>query len=95
MSTLFKPPSVELLYNASCFPFTRLFPHSKVFCICFSFSRTEFGINASNVKYTILEIACNLKIVIFPYITNVSCAKVLPSHKSFCCFEAFDYMKYV
>ena len=57
MSTLFKSPSVKLLHNASCFIFSLLFSHWKVFCICFSSSRTEFGINVSNAKDTILEIA--------------------------------------
>ena len=37
--------------------FARLFPNRKVFCICFSSSRKEFGIDVSNAKYTILEIA--------------------------------------
>ena len=76
MSTLFKLPSVKLLHNVSCLIFARLFPSRKVFCIYFSFSKAKFGINVSNVKNTILEIASDLKVVILP-VTNVSCAKVL------------------
>ena len=66
MSTLFKPPSVKLLHNASCFIVAWLFPYMKVFCVCFSSSKTESGINVSNAKYTILEVASDLKIAIFP-----------------------------
>ena len=77
MSALFKPPSVKLLHNVSCFIFACLFPHRKVFCICFSSSRTEFEINVSDAKYIVLEIASDLKIVIFPSSENC----LMPSTK--------------
>ena len=66
MSTLFKSPSVKFLHNVSCFIFSLLFSHWKVFCICFSSSRTEIGINVSNAKDIILEIA------IAPKLYNIS-----------------------
>ena len=72
ISTLFKPPSVKLLHNKSCFIFAGLFPHRKVFCIFYSSLRTEFGIHVSNAKHTILEIGSDLKIVIFLPVTILS-----------------------
>ena len=100
-STFFNPPSLKLLHNVSCFIFVRIFPHRKVFCICSSSSRKEFGINVSNANYTILEIASDLKIVIFP--SNDKCLMrqsfialeiFLLCHKNFYRLEAFCYMRY-
>ena len=54
----------------------RLFPHRKVFSICFSSSRTEFRINVNNAEYNILEIVSDLKKLSLRPATIVSCAKV-------------------
>ena len=83
MSTLFKPPSVKLLHNVSCFIFAPLFPHRKFVCICFNSSRTEFGIDVSNATYTILKIMNDLKIE-FKH-------KYFGGHKNIYCLEAFYY----
>ena len=72
MSTFFNPPLLKLLHNVSCFIFARLFLHGKIFCIYSSSSRKEFEIIVSNAKYTILEIASDLKIIIFPSSYSVS-----------------------
>ena len=52
------------MYHALLLP--TYFAIGFFFCISFSSSRTEFGINVSNAKYTILEIESDLKSVIFP-----------------------------
>ena len=81
--------------------FARLFPHRKVFCICFSSSRKEFGINVRNAKYTILEIASDLKIVVFTSSDKcltrqsfITLEMFLPCHKNVYRLEAFYYKRY-
>ena len=70
--------------------FLPAFPHRKVFCICFRSSRTEFGINVSNAKYTILEIASDWSHV--PKFYNNMFFTV---SQKFYRLEAFYYMSYV
>ena len=63
---IFESTFIKVFKQCIIHIFAHLFPDRKVFCIYFSSLRKEFGINVSNAKYTILEKASDLKIVIFP-----------------------------
>ena len=50
--------------------YVHTFEPPSVTALCFSSSRIEFEVNVSNAKYTFLETASDLKIIILPSSDN-------------------------
>ena len=90
--------SCYIMYHTLFLP--AYLPIRRFFCIYFSSSRTEFWINVSNFKYTIVEIADDMKIVIFSFSYKCFMCQsfitiIFYCHKKFYRHEAFYCMRYL